>query len=155
MDSYFLYKISIKQTHLWHGHCCSPSLLVLGCSRNNPPPKKWGEKNLFLIIVNVWGHPKREGGGVLLFPPWGRYGCFFWNDQILHLTVHYIANIIILLIPFFTGLQILLNILQVIYWKTKVSLIHRWKPLSHLERHNYTQYVLQTLSNEGSCKNIV
>ena len=29
-----------------------------------------GENNLFLIIVNVLGHPKR-GGRLLLFPPWG------------------------------------------------------------------------------------
>ena len=34
-----------------------------------------GEK-LFLIIVNVLGHPKGVGRVNILFPPWGWYGCF-------------------------------------------------------------------------------
>jgi hypothetical protein len=42
-----------------------------------PPRRKFlpsrGEKKLFLIIVNVLGHPK---GVNFLFPPWGWYGCF-------------------------------------------------------------------------------
>jgi hypothetical protein len=38
--------------------------------------RRGGDIKLFLIIVNVLGHPKGVGGVNFQFPPWGWYGCF-------------------------------------------------------------------------------
>ena len=56
----------------------------MGHSRKDPYSPHGGEKKLFLMIVNVLGHPKGIGGLTSYFLRGGGMDVF-WNDPMYHL----------------------------------------------------------------------
>jgi hypothetical protein len=73
----------MKATH--GGWRADMFLLRMGCSRKDPhrkflPSRGGGEKELFLIIVSVLGHPKGVGVNCQ-FPPWGKVWMFSGMTQ--------------------------------------------------------------------------